>query len=242
MEMSSLPSSQPAVLIVDDQIQTVQILATLLENHGYSVVCALSGQDALKRLNAKQPDLIVLDLFMPEMDGFELCERIKLNSNFQDIPILFLTASHDEKHMIKAFEKGSVDYIMKPFQEQEVLMRVNTHINLRRQKIEIQRLSHQFETIITHVQDGLLVIDQEGIIQFANPAAIHMFNKSHTELMGHHLGIPIVEKYLAQIEILRLNNTYGVAEITVADALWEGQKAAVVCLRDISDCPGKIDA
>ncbi len=233
--------AKPAVLIVDDQIETVQTLATLLEHYGYWVTCALNGQDALKRLDTRQPDLILLDLIMPEMDGHELCERIKSKTDFQDIPILFLTASRDEEHILKAFEKGAIDYVMKPFNEQEVVMRVNTHVKLRQQKREIQKLNHKFDTIITHVQDGLLVIDQEGIIQFANPAVTHMFNKKQcSELLGHHLGIPIVEKHLTQIEILRLNNTYGIAEITVADAQWEGQGASVVCLRDISDCSSTI--
>lgn len=242
MDVSSRKLSQPAILIVDDRIETIQTLAILLENHGYAVACASNGQNALQRLNAQQPDLILLDLFMPGMDGFELCEQIKSNPDFQDIPILFLTASRDQEHILKAFEKGAVDYVMKPFNDREVLTRVNTHINLRQQKIEIQRLNNKFETIITNVQDGLLVIDQEGIIKFANPAVIHMFNKRDSNLLGHHLGIPIVEEHLAQIEILRLDNTYGIAEITVADAQWEGQGASVVCLRDVSDSQARKDS
>lgn len=241
MDVPSLMRSQPSVLIVDDQIETVQTLATLLEHYGYSVTCSLSGQNALKRLKARQPDLILLDLFMPEMDGFELCELIKSKADLQEIPILFLTASRDEAHILKAFEKGAVDYVMKPFNEQEVIMRVNTHVELRQQKREIQTLNHQFDTILSNVQDGLLVIDREGIIQFANPAVSHMFNKQGSELLGHHLGVPVVEEHLTQIEIFRLNNTYGVAEITVADAQWEGQSASVVCLRDISECPARIN-
>lgn len=233
--------SQPSILIIDDQIETVQNIATLLENHEYQVSCAFNGQEALQRLSAKQPDLILLDLFMPDMNGLELCGQIKANVQYQEIPILFLTASHDTEHILQAFEKGSVDYVMKPFDERELLMRVKTHVNLRRQTLEIQRLNQKFDTIITNVQDGLLVIDKEGIIQFANPASIHMFNQTQSDLIGHHLGVPIVEEHMTQIEILRLNNTYGLAEITVAEAQWEGQDASVVCLRDVTDVQKDID-
>ncbi len=235
MQTPRLNVPPPTILIVDDQIDNIQVLAVLLESHGYSITYALNGKDALQRLTVMQPDIILLDLFMPGINGLEVCEQIKSNLEYQDIPILFLSASHDKEHLIAAFEKGASDYVMKPFQSKEVLVRIETHIKLRQQTREIQLVKEKLETIVTHVQDGLLVIDRDGVIQFVNPAATHMFNKPPSDLLGNQLGIPIVRDTITQIEILRLNGEFGTAEITVADADWAGAPASIICLRDISD-------
>lgn len=227
--------SNPKILIVDDKIDNVRVLALLLETQGYSITFALNAQDALKRLDIIQPDLILLDLFMPDMNGLELCEHIKATPNLQDIPIIFLTASHDEQHVVQAFEQGAADYMTKPFHAREVLTRASIHIQLRRQTIQLRQAREHLNTIVTHVQDGLLVLDQQGKIQFANPAAAHMFKRQIDTLVDHQLGLPIVENHLTQIEILRLNGETGIAEITVAPAIWDDQPASIVCLRDTSD-------
>lgn len=238
MQLSPPPpaiATAPIILIVDDQIDNIQVLAIFLETQGYSVSYALNAKEALYRLTAIQPDLILLDLFMPGVNGLELCKQIKANPNYQDIPIIFITASQDEQHIISAFEQGAADYVMKPFKAQEVVARASLHIKLRRQAIEIERVKNKLDTIVTHVQDGLLVIDKAGIVQFANPAAAQMFNQPLDSLIGHHLGQPIVERKLTQIEILRRNGKPGIAEISVGSATWDDQPASIVCLRDISD-------
>ncbi|MEY3866778.1 MAG: hypothetical protein RLZZ338_669 [Cyanobacteriota bacterium] len=231
----SASQTKPTILIVDDLIDNIQVLALFLECHGYSITYALNAQEALERLNVIHPDLILLDLFMPNVNGLQLCEKIKENADYQDIPILFLTASHEHQHIISAFEKGAEDYVMKPFNTKEVLARIATHIKLKRQTIELKNVKNKFETIVTHVLDGLLVINKDGIILFANPSVCQMFDKTINSLLGHSLGIPIIEKKVTQIEILRLNGKPGIAEITAAQAQWDNQPVSIVCLRDISD-------
>jgi two-component system cell cycle response regulator len=228
-------SNMPIILIVDDQIDNVQVLTLFLETQGYSVTYALNAQDALKRLSAIQPDLILLDLFMPGMNGLDLCKLIKAESAYRDIPIIFFTASHDEQHLINAFEQGAVDYMTKPFKAKEVLARANTHIKLRQQTMQLRQAKDKLNTIVTHVQDGLLVIDQKGLIKFINPAAAHMFQKPIEELLGYPLGQPIVINKPSQIDILRLNGELGIGEFTVSAATWDDQPASIVCLRDVSD-------
>lgn len=144
-------------------------------------------------------------------------------------------ASHNEQHIVSAFEYGAADYVMKPFNAQEVLARAATHIQLRQKTIALKQAQQQLETIVSYMQDGLLVVDQAGLIQFANPAAAHMVKQPLEPLVGQQLGLPVVEKRTTQIEILRLNGAVGVAKITVAQAKWKEQPAAIVCLRAISD-------
>jgi CheY-like chemotaxis protein len=238
METPHVTKQNPTILIVDDQIDNIQVLGIALEMQGYSITYALSGKETLQRLQAIQPDLILLDLFMPGMDGLQVCEQIKTHPQYQDIPILFLSASHDEDHLINAFEKGAADYVTKPFRTMELLARVQTHIKVRRQALEIKRTKDKLDTIVTHIQDGILVVDSEGVIKFANPASARMFDQPLSKLIGSQLGKPIVEKRITEIDIIKPNGELGPAEITVAEAEWEDEPVAIVsiiCLRDVSN-------
>lgn len=237
-ENSVIAQTASLILIVDDQPDNIEVLAILLETHGYSVTYALNGKEALQRLNAIKPDLILLDLFMPKMNGLEVCETIKADKDLQEIPILFLTASHENEHMVAAFEKGAADYVVKPFRPTEILARAQTHIKLRKQQVKLQQATTKLHTIVNNIKDGVIVIDEAGLIQFANPAATRMFDQPLDNLLNHPLGLPIIEKHLGQIEIHRSNGEIGIAEFTVAEAEWDIQPAWIVCLRDITDREG----
>ena len=118
------------ILIVDDTPTNLDVISEALSDAGYTVAIATSGERALKQLERRSPDLILLDVMMPEIDGFETCVRLKANPKTCDIPVIFMTALSDSDSKIKGFEVGAVDYITKPFQEREVLARVKTHLQL----------------------------------------------------------------------------------------------------------------
>ncbi|NET15503.1 MAG: response regulator, partial [Okeania sp. SIO1H6] len=120
------------ILIIDDIPENLDVLSETLSVVGYDVAIATNGKRAFKQLERKLPDLILLDITMPDIDGFEICKKLKSHHTTCNIPIIFITALADTKNKIKGFELGAVDYITKPFQEQEVLARVNTHMQLRR--------------------------------------------------------------------------------------------------------------
>jgi signal transduction histidine kinase len=119
------------ILIVDDTPVNLDAISTVLNDAGYEIAIATSGEKALEHLKRRSPDLILLDVRMPGIDGFETCERIKANSKTCNIPIIFMTSLIDISNKVKGFNCGAVDYISKPFQEQEILARVRTHIQLR---------------------------------------------------------------------------------------------------------------
>ena len=118
------------ILIVDDTPTNLDVISEALSDAGYTVAIATSGERALKQLERRSPDLILLDVMMPGIDGFETCQRLKSNPKTCDIPVIFMTALSDADSKIKGFEVGAVDYITKPFQEREVLARVKTHLQL----------------------------------------------------------------------------------------------------------------
>ncbi|MCP4350541.1 MAG: response regulator [Desulfobacterales bacterium] len=129
---------RPHILITDDFPNNIQIVEAILKKEGYQISMAYSGLDALKAVEKSPPDLILMDIVMPEMDGYETCKRLKASEETKDIPLIFLTARTETDHIIKGFELGAVDYVTKPFRSAELLVRVNTHLELKRAKDLIQ--------------------------------------------------------------------------------------------------------
>jgi diguanylate cyclase (GGDEF)-like protein len=129
--------SQFKILIVDDVPKNIQVAASILQESGYKMAFAQDGQTAVSRSKSKRFDLILLDIMMPEMDGFEVCRRIRGNAANQEVPIIFLTAKEDQDSIVKGFELGAVDYLTKPFNGAELVARVKTHLELFRSKKEL---------------------------------------------------------------------------------------------------------
>jgi CheY-like chemotaxis protein len=129
------------ILIVDDTPVNLQMLSDLLDDKEFKVREVLNGMQALLVAEKEKPDLILLDIMMPEMDGFEVCRRLKENQDLMDVPIIFISALNDSCDIVKAFNAGAADYITKPFRAEEVKARVTTHLKLYQQKKEIQEQS-----------------------------------------------------------------------------------------------------
>jgi diguanylate cyclase (GGDEF)-like protein len=135
------------ILIVDDVEDNLEILGDLLTFDGFNVQFARSGEEALKRVYDSLPDLILLDILMPEMDGFEVCERLKADENTKDIPVVFVSSMTDVESKVNGFKIGAVDFINKPFQHAEILVRVNTHITLLRLRRDLEEQNKELERL-----------------------------------------------------------------------------------------------
>ncbi|HZX30668.1 MAG TPA: HD domain-containing phosphohydrolase, partial [Rhodocyclaceae bacterium] len=129
-----------SIVIVDDNPNNLQVLSSILQQAGYKVRPALGGEIALHAINASPPDLVLLDIRMPEMDGYETCRRLKANERLKDIPVIFISALSDTEDKLAAFAAGGVDYVSKPFQTEEVLARVRAHVQLRRMQLRLESL------------------------------------------------------------------------------------------------------
>jgi serine phosphatase RsbU (regulator of sigma subunit) len=139
-------AAQPAsILVVDDTPANLQVLAGMLKDRGYKVRPAPSGKLALQAARRDPPDLILLDINMPEMNGYEVCERLKADDVLKGIPIIFISALTEPLDKVKAFATGGVDYLTKPFQMEELHARVETHLKLRRLQIELEEYSRHLE-------------------------------------------------------------------------------------------------
>ncbi len=152
--MTEAARPSPArILVVDDQPANIQLLGNVLGRHGYEIIPASDGPTALKRLALRPPDLILLDLLMPEMDGCEVCRRVRANPEWMDIPVIFLSAADDKDFIVRALEAGGVDYITKPFNHGELVTRVRTQLALKSAHDQLKELAEDKDEllgILTH--------------------------------------------------------------------------------------------
>lgn len=196
------------IMVVDDTPANLEVISDTLSSAGYRVAAAISGERALKRLQTHPPSLILLDIQMPGMDGFEACRQIKANPETANIPIIFITARSDTESILEGFEVGAVDYISKPFQEAELLARVNTHLQLRhvnqlyaleREKADqLHQLNQQLSLTQFSVDrsvDGILWFNRDMSIAYANTAMCEL------------LGYPLEELLQLSVRDLKANLT-----------------------------------
>ncbi len=141
--LDSHAADEALILIVDDIARNLQVLGSILSENGFGVSVASSGQGALDAIAEQAPDIILLDIQMPDMDGFEVCRRLKLQAATRDVPVIFLTARTETEDIVRGFELGAVDYITKPFISQELLARVRTHLSVVRQNKRLADLNKE---------------------------------------------------------------------------------------------------
>ena len=147
--MNSEGQHKPALLIVDDTPTNLEILVDYFADSGFEVYIAGTGEQALTQMNEVRPDLILLDVMMPGIDGFETCRRLKANLETKEIPVIFMTALSETVDIVKGLTVGAVDYVTKPIKQEEVLARVNTHLTIRQlqQRLEENNKSLEQEIV-----------------------------------------------------------------------------------------------
>ena len=136
---------QGDILIIDDEPNNLDVLSTSLECYGYRVRQAVNAEIALKTIRLQVPDLILLDVIMPKVDGYELCKQLKSNPDTQEIPIIFLSALSQEHEKGKGFELGAVDFISKPFHLEEILARINHQLTIRKLEVKLKETNQELE-------------------------------------------------------------------------------------------------
>jgi signal transduction histidine kinase len=202
MENSTVQPPVPSIMVVDDTPANLRLLTGMLKERGYKVRPVSSGKFALQTAKHDPPDLILLDIIMPEMNGYEVCECLKADEQLSGIPVIFISALNETMDKVKAFKVGGVDYVTKPFQFEEVQARVATHLELRRQKRLIQESNEQLRKL-EELRDNLMHM---VVHDMRTPlTAIYGFLKTLEMLEGESLsdqGREFVQTALASTEDL----------------------------------------
>jgi len=203
------------ILIVDDVARNIQILGNILSANDYQIAYAQSGKQALSIAKMQEFDLILLDIMMPEMDGYEVCEKLKSSKKTSEIPIIFLTAKADMDSIVKGFETGGQDYITKPFNSAELLARVNTHILLKEQKIQLRAANSLLEQKV-----------EERTVQLKNAnLLLEKFDRTKSDflsIISHELRTP-------------LNGVIGLTNLLDDTPLDESQQEYINHLKEVSE-------
>lgn len=257
-------STDATVLLVDDNPQNLKVLYETLKDKGYRLLIANDGAKALTLARRDKPEVILLDIMMPELDGYQVCQRLKADPETADSAVVFLSALDDVEAKVKGFGLGGADYISKPFQAQEVIARVGTHARVIRLERQLQQRNRQLENdqsrILNAISEGIYGLDAAGDIIFANPAAEQIAGSSAEDLVGRnffqlHFGydcrcpdlnqngdVPVkatcdlgMPEHRRGIEMLRADGSRFCAEYRSSPKL-EGDVllGAVVVFRDIS--------
>ncbi len=204
------------VLIVDDAPKNIQVIGAILEEKGYQINVAMNGGQAVKTAREVEPDLILLDIMMPDMDGFETCAELKSLKITKDIPIIFLTARAESEDIIKGFNAGGVDYVTKPFNKEELLARIETHLELRESKKTIENISNDRKELLHVLCHDLAApfLFLKALLKIEKEAP-HMFDENRDKYFKNikttiNNSLDLIE----QIRTMRDSNT---ASITFID-------------------------
>ncbi len=176
----------PRILVVDDDADSVHSLMRFLHDAGYETRIAPDGDRALRLIRSAPPDIILLDVLMPEVNGFELCRRLKAEEAIDGIPVIFMTALSDTRNKIEGFRAGGVDFITKPVQHEEVLARVRTHLMIRQLQRNLQTEKDRFQRLAGATWEGV-VLHVRGRILDVNVSALRMFGRHPDQLIGGDL-------------------------------------------------------
>jgi two-component system sensor histidine kinase/response regulator len=188
--------AQGRILVVDDQPANLRAVSTLLVRSGYEVVTANTGEEALRVAGEQVPDLLLLDMMMPGMDGFALLAQIKQQPPLLRLPVVFLTAAHDRELLLRAFDAGAVDYVTKPFMPEELLARVNAHVGLKLSRDRLERVArvrqevvklvaHDLKTPLSSVLFASDVLRNDGCKRERIPRYIEMIHESAKDALGY---------------------------------------------------------
>jgi diguanylate cyclase (GGDEF)-like protein len=205
------------ILVVDDINDNLHIMGSILDQAGYNTTYATSGQQALERVKAALPDLILLDLMMPGMDGIEVCEQLKLEPAYRHIPIVFLTASREQEKLLSAFQQGASDYLMKPVTPAELLARVKVHLEQKLRHDQLNKNAEKFYQMaikdpLTGVSNRyhlMTVAEQEfsRAGRYQRPLSVIMLDIDHfkqvNDTYGHDIGDEVL-KQVAQVSLASL--------------------------------------
>lgn len=217
------PNVSGNILLADDNPENLNVLSRILEEQGYEIRIATDGKQVLRSAQALRPDLFLLDIHMPVMDGYQTCKELKANPDLSDIPVIFVSALAETFNKIQAFKIGGADYITKPFEAREVIARVDAHIRAARYehrlKSDLQGSQERYRRLVESLQREYMFYSYgtDGVFTYVSPSVRPILGYSQQDFLGHY------SKYLTDSE-----SNQDVDKRTAAALRGESQKPYIV--------------
>lgn len=224
---------KPKILIADDIKQNVKLLRVILTASEYDVIEAYDGEEALEKAKGEHPDLILLDIMMPKVTGYEVCQKLRSDETTKNIPIVMITALHEMDARIKGIEAGADDFISKPFNKIELLARIKSLLRMRPVKENSEKKDETFvlESILSGLKEGIIVTDGQWKIRNMNQTASELLgiqeaDIKNTDLLAH------LSRMKLSLPVEALTNTQEkITDFQIADSNTEGQPVNVTMTR-----------
>lgn len=251
------------IYAIDDQKINLNLLSIFLTRQGFNILTEIDILKAIPAIEKTHPDLILLDILMPKLNGFDACSRLKSSPVTKDIPIIFLSALDDINNKVKGLELGAMDYVTKPFKFPELLSRINVclkikqlHDDLEAQnkhllqeikarknaQIALKKSEERVRTIINNNLHGMIIIDHDGIILFVNKEAEKIFNRTSDQMLGENLGLPLEFDKIIELEIPRKPNNIEeekkellIVEMRAVPIIWNDRNAYLISFINITE-------
>ena len=247
-------ASEPAtILVVDDEPLGYEMLSALLQPQGYQLRYAANGFDALEQASRYAPDLILLDIMMPKMDGFEVCRRLRADPRLREAPVIMLTSLDDRGSRLRAIEAGADDFISKPYDRVELRARVQTITRLNRYRRLLTERA-KFERALELAPDGILIVDDSEAIVLANPAAERLLGASEQHLLGQSIARFVISEQRDECRarlrgvladptaavrfeslLVHLDGMHLPLELHAGHFVWDDRPAVQIIARDITE-------
>lgn len=226
--------SRPVVLVIDDGPKNIKLMEGILVPAGYAVISADNGAMALEMAQSALPDLILLDVMMPGMDGFAVCKKLKDNEKTRNLPVIFVTARNDMEAETRCFALGAVDFISKPVNMPVVLARVKMHLAQEGQR---RNLEGMFKDLIEFAPDAFLLCDHDGTILRINRRAEQLFGYRREELVGRSVAVVILNRLAtgSNADCVRRGGGLFPADINVSPLQTHDKSLVMAVVRDVAD-------
>lgn len=229
----TLPSK---ILVVDDDELLRAATVRVLQTAGHQTLDAADGFEAVELARAQRPDLILMDINMPGLDGLEAMQRIKADPELGAIFVVIVSGSRiDPESQVRGLETGADGYLVRPISNRELLARVQSMLRIKSAEDAVRRQEKQLRVLISSSVDGMLVVNLEGRVLFANPAACELLNRAAATIVGEVLGVPVQAGEFVDLDLIRPDGRLRVVEMRVVELDWQSQPALLASLRDVTE-------
>lgn len=234
--LNLIMKNKECILIVDDEVHNLEIMTRIFEGEGFRVVTSMNEKETFEIINQDKPDIILLDIVLNNENGLDILKKIKQDQEFRYVYVVMISGKiNSPLDKAKGLELGADGYLSRPFEKRELIARIEAFMRHKRTLDDLRKSEQRFKKIIERNPDAILIVDNEGSIKFANPAAEQLFKITVNELLSRVFGYPVIKGKHTEINIVRHDENTVVGEMRTIDIDWDDRETYLTSIRDITE-------